>query len=123
VIDDAVDDIAGIEPRRLTLRLARRALRLSLKRDGELVTAHIRGEQNVQGALARLRTCAHDGSVVDATEVVTRAGVDLDFDALAQEERTLDLGARRDRRGLGAGVRAVTLEARLRVGDLGDDRR
>src|SRR5699024_4409747 len=52
-----------------------------------------------------------------APEVVARAGVDLDLDTLLEEERDLDLQAGLHGGGLGAGVGAVALQARLGLRD------
>ena len=59
VIDDAVDDLARVQPRRLALGLADGALGLDDEHllDGHL--AHVGRVQHVEGALARLRAGAH----------------------------------------------------------------
>jgi len=59
VVDDAVDDLARVEPRRLAFGLAHGTLGLDHEHlfDGHL--AHVGRVQHVEGALARLRTSAH----------------------------------------------------------------
>ncbi|MBG9885268.1 hypothetical protein ABE10_01430, partial [Bacillus toyonensis] len=107
-------------------RLPRRALGLRGEGHCQIVAADVRGEEDVEGALARLGPGAHlcdtRRSVVDPAEIVAGPGVDLDLRAGLQEQRHLDLVAGLERRRLGARRRAVALQSRLGVGDLEHDR-
>src|SRR6476620_8315086 len=59
--------------------------------------------------------------VVDPAQVAAVAGVDLDLGVVLNEQGNLDLVARFQGGGLGAGGGAVALQARLGVGDLKDN--
>src|SRR4051812_242126 len=61
-------------------------------------------------------------SAAHTTQVAPVAGVDLDLRAGLEEQRDLDLGARRHRGRLGAAGRAVALQTRVGLGDLELDR-
>src|SRR5665647_2162913 len=67
---------------------------------------------------ARLRALERADTSVDSAEVGTVAGVDLDLGALLDEQRDRDLGTGLEGCRLGAAGRAVTLQARLCIGDL-----
>src|SRR5665811_163173 len=67
---------------------------------------------------ARFRALDRADTSVDSAEVRAITSVDLDLGALLDEQRDSDLGARLERRRLGAAGGTVPLQTRLGVGDL-----
>ena len=121
MINDAVNDFPGIEPRRRSGRLTRCPCGFRLQRFFERYLANIRRKENVQCPFACLGASTHR-LVVHAAEVFARAGVNLDARVLLDEQGNLDFEAGFHRCGLVAARGTVTLKPGLRVGDLERDR-